>query len=233
MTLLALLKHPLWRIGTDHAIATLERAILRGPRPRPGARGLAHALQTFRGLLDKFRSGDKVDLHRSDPRTALSDAALQAAADLVAGLGGHWRRWKTSALRRAPSASLPIVIAPSSPPAAATLAFTGPDGTKLADALDELATSAAAAAWRSRHPITSSCLPQRLPAGSCGGQPDGARAHPRPAGSASHRERSRRARRPGRRHLAAGKPHRCLAQPADAAQARPRSAGTPHRFIRP
>ena len=60
-----------------------------------------------------------------------------------------------------------------------------------------------------------------------------ARAHPRPAGSASHRERSRRARRPGRRHLAAGKPHRCLAQPADAAQARPRSAGTPHRFIRP
>ena len=40
---------------------------------------------------------------------------------------------------------MPIVIAPSSPPAAATRPSSGPDGTKLADALDELATSAAAA----------------------------------------------------------------------------------------
>ena len=56
-----------------------------------------------------------------------------------------------------------------------------------------------------------------------------ARAHPRPAGSAADRERSRRARRPGRRRLAAGEPHRSLAQPADAARARARSAGAAHR----
>src|SRR5580658_10845056 len=81
VTLLALLKHPLLRLGNDHAAATLERAILRGPRPRPGTRGLAHALQTFRGVLDKFRRKEKVDLHASDPRTSLSDTALEAAAD--------------------------------------------------------------------------------------------------------------------------------------------------------
>ena len=39
VTLLALLKHPLLRLGvrdTGRAVATLERAILRGPRPRLG-----------------------------------------------------------------------------------------------------------------------------------------------------------------------------------------------------
>ena len=41
VTLLALLKHPLLRLGAaqgthDHAVATLERAVLRGPRPKPG-----------------------------------------------------------------------------------------------------------------------------------------------------------------------------------------------------
>ena len=45
VTLLALLKHPLLRLGQsagahDHAIATLEKALLRGPRPRPGSGGL-------------------------------------------------------------------------------------------------------------------------------------------------------------------------------------------------
>ena len=51
--LLALLKHPLCRLGRDDAarfadIECLERAILRGPRPRAGSGGLAHALQTLR-----------------------------------------------------------------------------------------------------------------------------------------------------------------------------------------
>ena len=145
VTLLALLKHPLLRIGADHAVATLERAILRGPRPRPGARGLAHALQTFRGLLDKFRSGEKVDLHRSDPRTALSDAALQTAADLVARLGEALAPLENLGTAARPLSELAdrhrAVIAACGGDAA----FTGPDGTKLADALDELATSAAAA----------------------------------------------------------------------------------------
>jgi ATP-dependent helicase/nuclease subunit B len=145
VTLLALLKHPLLRIGTDHAVAKLERAILRGPRPRPGTRGLAQALQTFRGLLDKFRSGEKVDLHRSDPRTAISDAALETAADLVARLGEALAPLENLGTTAHSLGELAdrhrAVIAACSGDAA----FAGPDGTKLADALAELATSAAAA----------------------------------------------------------------------------------------
>ena len=37
VTLLALLKHPLLRLGEQKAVATLERAILRGPGRAPAA----------------------------------------------------------------------------------------------------------------------------------------------------------------------------------------------------
>src|SRR5580704_19659318 len=50
VTLLALLKHPLLRLGkSDHRYATdiLERAVLRGPRPNRGTAGLARALKTL------------------------------------------------------------------------------------------------------------------------------------------------------------------------------------------
>src|SRR5262249_11271369 len=51
--LLALLKSPL--CGTDRfAVETLERTILRGPRPRRGTAGLAHALAGFRRSRDKL-----------------------------------------------------------------------------------------------------------------------------------------------------------------------------------
>jgi ATP-dependent helicase/nuclease subunit B len=145
VTLLALLKHALLRLGSDHAVATLERAILRGPRPRAGTRGLAHALQTFRGVLEKSRRGEKTDLHRSDPRIGLSDAALDAAAALVARLGEA-----LAPLENLGKAARPLsefadkhreVVAACSDGAA----FAGPAGTKLAEALDELATSEAAA----------------------------------------------------------------------------------------
>ena len=46
--LLALLKHPLFGDAEGRAIAALERAVLRGPRPRRGIAGLAHALATYR-----------------------------------------------------------------------------------------------------------------------------------------------------------------------------------------
>ena len=47
VTLLALLKHPLCRVDPA-AVVTLERAVLRGPRPQSGTRGLVHALAAFR-----------------------------------------------------------------------------------------------------------------------------------------------------------------------------------------
>jgi ATP-dependent helicase/nuclease subunit B len=85
VTLLALLKHPL--CGLDRrAVAALERAVLRGPRPKPGAAGLADALATFRDELAKLRRKEGSSLHRSDPRTWLHDAELAAAAALIENL---------------------------------------------------------------------------------------------------------------------------------------------------
>jgi ATP-dependent helicase/nuclease subunit B len=84
VTLLALLKHPLLRLGQPAgghaiAIATLERALLRGPRPRPGSDALAQALSTFRNNRDQ--------LHRSDPRWLIADDEFDVAAELIARLG--------------------------------------------------------------------------------------------------------------------------------------------------
>ena len=85
VTLLALLKHPLCRLDAA-AVSTLERAILRGPRPKRGTAGLAHALQTFRVEREKFHRKEPSSLHRSDPRTAITDTEFNAAVDLVAAL---------------------------------------------------------------------------------------------------------------------------------------------------
>src|ERR1700688_2393575 len=144
VTLLALLKPPLLRLdmgGTDDAVATLERAILRGPRPRAGTPGLAHALKTLRETKDS--------LHPSDPRRALADAELAAAADLVTRLGSALKPFESLGRTRLPLRALAerhrAVRAALSRQAKAEAAFAGRDGTKLADALDELAASDAAA----------------------------------------------------------------------------------------
>ena len=98
VTLLALLKHPLLRLGIQHrerAVATLERAVLRGPRPRAGSDGLAHALVSFRAQLEKHYSKQESDLHHSDPRIGLHDSELAEAAEFVAALErARWRRSK-------------------------------------------------------------------------------------------------------------------------------------------
>jgi ATP-dependent helicase/nuclease subunit B len=78
VTLLALLKHPLCAVAEAGAVATLERAVLRGPRPKSGTAGLAAALETFRA--------ERARLHRTDPRRFLNEGQLDAAAKLVARL---------------------------------------------------------------------------------------------------------------------------------------------------
>ncbi len=152
VTLLALLKHPLLRLGgsgRQRAVAALERAVLRGPRPRAGSAGLAHALKTFGEQLKNFHGKEKSELHPSDPRTTLHDDEVAAAADLVARLAdaiaplesiaGQSSRLSDMALRHRE------VVAALSRQSSDEIAFVGPDGTKLAVAFDELATSAAAA----------------------------------------------------------------------------------------
>ena len=152
VTLLGLLKHPLLQLGmrdNARAVATLERAILRGPRPRAGSAGLASALDAFGAQLAKYRAKEDSDLHGSDPRTRLFDADLEAAAELVRRLTEALAPLEDIGNSERPLGDLAArhrdVLAALSRDGGTEHAFVGPDGTKLADALDELAISEAAA----------------------------------------------------------------------------------------
>ena len=143
VTLLALLKHPLLRLGAgDQRYATdiLERAVLRGPRPSRGTSGLARALKSLRTVRDT--------LHPSDPRKRLSDGQIGEAEGLVTKLAAA-----LEPLERLGRGTLTLselaerhrdVLAALSLHGGEQTAFIGPDGAKLADALDELATSPSA-----------------------------------------------------------------------------------------
>ncbi len=147
VTLLALLKHPLLRLGAaagahSAAIATLERAVLRGPRPRPGSDGLAHALQTFRENRDQ--------LHRNDPRWLIEDDQFDVAAELIARLSAALEPLETLKAGDHPLSQLAArhseVLAALGRDATAEVAtFAGNDGTALARVFEEIAASAAAA----------------------------------------------------------------------------------------
>ncbi len=89
--LLALLKHPLCRLGRaaggfGTATETLELALLRGTRPQPGTSGLARDFARFRLELGKLRRGEASSLHPSEPRARLQDTRLDDAEALIAAL---------------------------------------------------------------------------------------------------------------------------------------------------
>ncbi len=136
VTLLAVLKHRLFRLGAgagahDRAVAALERALLRGPRPRAGTGGLAHALATLR----------QEQLHLRDPRANLGrpdlDAAdrlirrLQAALAPLENLRRPHRFGEIVALHR------DVVAALGGDGTGAVAAFAGEDGAELELALAE------------------------------------------------------------------------------------------------
>ena len=146
VTLLALLKHPLLRLGTGagaHATTiTLERALLRGPRPRPGTCGLAHALETFRANHDQ--------LHHSDPRRLIKDDELDAAAAWIARLAAALAPLESlkagdHALASLAKCHRDAIVALSQNAAGEVAAFAGTDGVALARALEELSMSPSAA----------------------------------------------------------------------------------------
>src|SRR5216684_97839 len=156
VTLLALLKHPLARLGAAegaHArtIAALEKAVLRGPRPQPGTAGLARALATLRAELGKLRRGEPSDLHPSEPRARLREHELDAAAALIErlaaalapleGLGGAPRPFAELATRHHE-----VLAALSRDETGEPAAYAGDDGVKLGDASADIAREAAAVA---------------------------------------------------------------------------------------
>ncbi len=90
-TLLALLKHPLLRLGRAQgafrsAIETLELALLRGTRPPAGSGGLAKEFARFRDELTKLGRAEASTLHRAEPRTRLAADDLDHAEALIAQL---------------------------------------------------------------------------------------------------------------------------------------------------
>ena len=90
-TLLALLKHPLCRLGGApdsfrNAVEVLELALLRGTRPQPGSAGLARDFDRFRLELTEFRAGKTSSLHISEPRARLKDSELDRAHQLITQL---------------------------------------------------------------------------------------------------------------------------------------------------
>jgi ATP-dependent helicase/nuclease subunit B len=143
VTLLALLKHPLLRLGaaaSAHAaaISALELAVLRGPRPKPGTSNLARALQTFRD--------NTASLHRADPRINLTPGQLQNAADVVEALAAALKPLESLARTKQPLAAFAeahrhVIETLSSERPSQAVAFTGPDGTALDLAFADIADS--------------------------------------------------------------------------------------------
>ena len=147
--LLALLKHPLFRLGGAHgafkrAIEVLELAVLRGTRPQAGSQGLARDFDRFRSELKKLNGGKTSSLHRSEQRAKLREDELDLARSLIAGLQ------KSFAPLESMTPSKPydfaelaqrhyeVLTALSSDQDGVAVVFEGRQGSVLATAFDEL-----------------------------------------------------------------------------------------------
>ena len=238
VTLLALLKHPLLRIGsrdTARAVSALERAILRGPRPRAGTAGLTSALEAFRVQLGKFaqqrgvRSAPLRSAHRSYRRRTFrrrrsrSRACRRvAAARKHRQAGAPARRDCRAASRRSRGvvARRRRASSPSSVPTAPSLPMRLMNWRRaMRRPAPHFAVRLCRAVFRGAG----------WPCGAAAAASRDARAHPRAPGSAIDRQRSRGAWWSGRGSVAAREPNRCLAQPPDAPATRARSSGAPRR----
>jgi ATP-dependent helicase/nuclease subunit B len=87
-SLLALLKHPLFRLGKTNrayhqAICDLELAVLRGTRPAAGCEGLRTEFADYRAQMEKLARGEPSTLHRSEPRAGLDPLRRDAVDDLL------------------------------------------------------------------------------------------------------------------------------------------------------
>jgi ATP-dependent helicase/nuclease subunit B len=148
-TLLALLKHPLCRLGGapgafKDAIAALELALLRGTRPQAGSHGLARDFAGFRLELGKLRSGETSSLHRAEPRTGLKGDELDRAHQLILQLQSALARLESLGPARPHDFTelaqrhRDVLMALSRDPHGVAMAFEGPQGLALAAAFDDL-----------------------------------------------------------------------------------------------
>lgn len=90
-TLLAMLKHPLCRLGRlpgawKTAIERLELAVLRGTRPPAGTAGLLREFNRFREELAKLWRSEVSALHHAEPRARLKPEDLDRIQALIDAL---------------------------------------------------------------------------------------------------------------------------------------------------
>ena len=148
-TLLALLKHPLFRLGSAHgalkrAIEVLELALLRGTRPQAASAGLARDFDRFRSELKKLNSQQTSSLHRAEPRAKLKEDELDRAQTLIAALQTAFAPLETVASSKPHDfAELAqrhrdVLTALSHDENNIAMVFEGPQGSALAAAFDEL-----------------------------------------------------------------------------------------------
>ncbi len=148
-TLLALLKHPLFRLGGAHtalkrAIEVLELAVLRGTRPQAGSGGLARDFDRFRAELNKLNNKEASSLHAAEQRTKLKAEELDLARSLIASLQTALAPLESAAPSRPfDFAELAqrhheVLIALSCDQNGVAVVFEGSQGSALASAFDEL-----------------------------------------------------------------------------------------------
>src|SRR5437762_4716432 len=147
--LLALLKHPLCRLGGrpgafKRATEALEMALLRGTRPQAGSKGLARDFSRFRAELASHRRGDPSALHGSEPRTRLDDEQLESIQSLIASLHDALSPLESHvASKPYDFAELAeqhrkVLMELSRNEHGAALAFEGQEGSSLSEAFDDL-----------------------------------------------------------------------------------------------
>jgi len=148
-TLLALMKHPLFRLGgthgaQKHAIEVLELALLRGTRPQAGSTGLARDFDRFRVELRKVRAKETSSLHNSEQRAKLQDEDLDQAHTLITALQkallplesvGSSKPYDFAELAQR---HYEVLTALSSDQNEVAVVFEGAQGSALASAFDDL-----------------------------------------------------------------------------------------------
>ena len=174
VTLLALLKHPLLRLGAKegaHNAAIADAGTRAAARAAPTPR----QRRTCARALDLPRQS-RAELHRSDPRWLIDDDEFDVAAELIARLGAA-----LAPLERLKHGSHPLAALAKCHSAVISglgrdakgdvAAFTGHDGTALARALEELIESPSAAGLAVAQKRLRRVVPRRRrPTARCAGR---------------------------------------------------------------
>jgi ATP-dependent helicase/nuclease subunit B len=148
-TLLALLKHPSFRLGRapdafSPAREALELALLRGTRPQPGTSGLARDFARFRDDLGKLERGEVSSLHHAEPRVHLKRDQLDRVEKLIVALQAAFAPLESLAPAKPydfaefAQRHREVLVALSCDDNGIATAFEGTDGAALATAFDDL-----------------------------------------------------------------------------------------------